>query len=158
MRFDKFKVKNSEAFVNHVITANLLGRDHRLSSWDYDSMFTNIPFQFAKRIIIENYDAISEETFVPVELFIDAISLLIEDSCYFVFKDEIYKQLEGLTMGGRLSQMLADICTNYATMKAIEKINVDDISFLFKYADDFSGAMSLDVIKLFESELTKPMV
>lgn len=155
--FDDFKVKNSEEFVNKYSGIRLRGQDHRLSSWDYDSMFTNIPFPFVKRIISENYEVVSKETSVPVDLFIESISFLIEHSCYFLFDGEVYRQAKGLTMGNMLSQMLAEIATNYATKRAIQKIDTQDISFLGKYVDDFGGAMKQSVITTFEEELTSVM-
>lgn len=77
IKFDDFKIKNSEEFVKKYAGTKLHGQDHRLSSWDYDSMFTNVPYPFVKRIIVENYEVISKETSVPANLFIEAISFLM---------------------------------------------------------------------------------
>lgn len=79
-------------------------------------MFTNIPFYFTKKILVEHYDVIARETCVPIDLFIELVSLLVEDSSYFTYKSEIYRQTKGLTMGNRLSKMLAEITTNYLTI------------------------------------------
>lgn len=129
--FDDFKVKNSEGFVRLISNKNLKAQDHRLSSWDFDSMFTNIPFPFVKRIIVDYYDEISKETSVPVELFVEAVSFLIEFSCYFLFDGEIYRQTKGLTMGNILSQILADIATNYATKRAVGRKSRNGEYFFF---------------------------
>lgn len=56
-------------------------------------------------------------------------------------------------MGNRLSQILADICTNYATKKALQCFDPQDVSFVVKYVDDFVGAMREDLIQKFEIEL-----
>ncbi len=120
-------------------------------------MFTNVPFKFVKEIIFNNYDAIAEETSVPVGLFMEALQFLIEESCFFIFNGEIYKQLKGLTMGNTLSQMLADIGTNYITMEAVDNTNGNDISYLFKYIDDFSGLILESIAVSFENELTGPI-
>lgn len=153
--FNDFKVKNSEGFVKTISSEKLKSEDHRLAAWDYDAMFTNIPFQFVKQIIIYYYCEVSKETSVPVKLFVEAVSFLIEFSCYFVFDDEIYRQTKCLTMGNMLSQMLADIATNYATKRAVDKVGMENISFLGKYVDDFAGAMKESHISVFENELTK---
>lgn len=115
--FDEFNVHNSEDFVHLLNGSTLNGNNQRLSNWDYESMFTNIPFPFAKRIIIENYSIVERETTVPVDLFIEAVSFLIEYSCYFIYDSHVYRQTKGLTMGNRLSQILADMCTNLCNQR-----------------------------------------
>lgn len=51
----------------------------RLVTWDYSSMFTNIPFEDAKLIIRKFYFLIRDATSVPVDIFIDLLSFLIDD-------------------------------------------------------------------------------
>lgn len=119
-------------------------------------MFTNVPvpFPFAKSIISDNYNVIAMETTVPVELFLEAVSFLVDISCYFTFGGEVFRQTKGLTMGNRISQILADISTNYATKLALDSMEKEDISFVKKSVDDFAGAMKEDVIERFEEVLT----
>lgn len=71
-------------------------QDHRLVTWDYSSMFTNIPFNVAKSIIKKFYDLIQSETSVPVDLFMEILSFLVDGIGYFTYKNKIYKQNRGV--------------------------------------------------------------
>lgn len=84
-------------------------------------MFTNIPFQKTKDIIRKYYHLIEKETSVPVDLFLKALTLLIEECAFFTFKDEIYLQMEGLAMGNSLGQILAEITTCFFLNEALSQ-------------------------------------
>lgn len=73
---------------------------------------------------------------VPVDVFLNAISFLIEDAAYFSYNCKIYRQCSGLTMGNSLSQILAEIVTSYALINATTKLDEDNVSFIYKYVDD----------------------
>jgi len=146
-------VKDSETFVNEFNERCLKGLDHRLATWDYESMFTNINLSHAMQIVRENYAVIAEETSVPIDLFMEAISFFMVHCSYFTFKGEIYRQCKGLPMGVILSQVLAEISTNNAAVKTLKSLNENDVSFIKKYVDDFIGAMNPDVMQFFENEL-----
>lgn len=67
-------------------------------------MFTNIPLNEAITIIRKYYFLIQEETNVPVDLFIDVLIFLVNETAFFTYDDNIiYKQNKGMTMGNRLS-------------------------------------------------------
>lgn len=102
-------------------------------------MFTNTPFEHSKKIITDNYDVIIEETCVPSDIFLFAVSFIVEDCSFFTFQDKIYRQSFGLTMGNSLSQVLADVSTNHALTETLLQMKDDDISFVFKYVDTSLG-------------------
>lgn len=152
--FDQVKVIGSEEFVARIRETKLVPESHKLTNWDYVSMFTNIPFYYTKNIIKENYEVIAKVTEVPVELFIETITFLVEDSSYFTYGNAVYRQTKGLTMGNRLSKMLAEITTNYLTMKALKSIEKQDITFLYKYVDDLVGALEPKIFNFVEKTIT----
>lgn len=82
--------------------------------------------------------------------FMDALSFLVEEVAFFIYDGRLYKQIKGLAMGNKLSQCLADIVTGFAIMEMKEMFEEDKLLFLFKYLDDRSGAMDVDVINNFE--------
>lgn len=126
---------------------------------DYDSMFTNIPFNHTKMVIKKSFYLIEEETCVSLELFLDAVSFIVVDCSYFLYDGTIYRQSKGLPMGSCLSSVMADISTNYAMTSTLNCINPDDVSFLFKFVDDFIGAMNPEIFDEFcrtlESQIPK---
>lgn len=152
--FDTVKVINSEEFVRRLGKVKTLPVTHKLANWDYASMFTHVPFPFVKKIIRENYAVVSRTTCVPVDLFIEAITLVVEDSSYFTYKGQIYRQTKCLTMGNRLSKMLAEIGTNYLTVNALKDIGMTSITFLYKFVDDLAGALDRKLFAYIENQIT----
>lgn len=152
--FSKVKVNSSEEFIEQIKEIESVPQIHKLSNWDYVSMFTNIPFQLTKKIITEHYGEIQKTTCVPVHLFLQLVSLLVEDSSYFTYKGQIYRQTKGLTMGNQLSKMLAEITTNFLSMKAIGLVEKQDITFLYKFVDDLAGAVDPKIFEMFEQVIT----
>lgn len=109
---------------------------HKLATFDFDSMFTNIPFQRTKEIIKKYYHLIEKETTMPVEIFLEALTFLVEETAFFTYGNVIYLQTEGLAMGNSLSQMLAEITTSHCLNEALSSFKEGEISFLYKYVDD----------------------
>lgn len=116
-------------------------------------MFTNTPFEFAKWILRKFYYLIQRETSVPVELFIEFLTFLVDDMAYFTYKDGIYTQNRGLAMGNSLSQCLAEIVTSFIIYMALLQIDKNKITFLVKFLNDIGGAMDIETISTFESYL-----
>lgn len=149
VQFDEVKIKSSyELFIS--IADVQLPPGYKLSTWDFSSMFTNIPFDIAKSIIREFYLLIERETTVPVDLFIEVLDFLVNDIAFFTYRDRIYKQIRGLAMGNCLSQILAEIVTSFAMLNAKRQIGENEFSFLVKFVDDICGAMKVEAAKKFE--------
>lgn len=145
-RFSIHNVINSHDLykkINHL----LISKNHALVTWDYDSMFTNIPFYDVKTIIRGYYHLISPHTSVPVDVFLQAISFFIEGNAYFTYDDVIYRQIKGLSMGNNLSQILAEIFTNYALLKAINSIPEGKLIFIYKFTDDIISCIDDDYVQ-----------
>lgn len=152
--FGKVKVIGSEEFVKKIKEIRVLPESHKLTNWDYVSMFTNIPFNLTKKIIAEYYGVVAKVTCVPAEFFIEIVALLVEDSSYFTYKTEVYRQAKGLPMGNRLSKMLAEIMTNYLTLKGLDSMKKEDCTFLYKFVDDLAGALDPKSFAMFEKAIT----
>lgn len=126
-----------------------------LATFDYDNMFTNIPFHEAKKVIEMNYHLIENVTSVPNEVFIRALSFFIEDNAYFSYNGVYYRQCKGLTMGNNLSQIIAEIFTNYALQIAFESAPNSKIFFLRKFVDDIFTCADIGYIEKFKSDVSK---
>lgn len=99
-------------------------------------MFTNIDVTMAASIIEEYYYVIAATTTVPLHTFMRCLEFYTTDAAFFTFLGTIYHQSKGLAMGNRLAQILAEIRTNYALLKALAEIDAYTMSFLYKYVDD----------------------
>lgn len=152
----KHQVKSSKELFDKIEGVKIRDK-HVLSTWDFDNMFTNIPCQLVKDVIREYYYLVQGETTLPMEEFLIALTFLIEDCAFFVFEGVIYLQVEGLSMGNRLSQVLAEIVTSYFLNRAILKCGENVIDFVYKYVDDIISALDeshiLYVQSLIEEEL-----
>lgn len=135
------RIKSADELFRNV-NDKVLDKDHVLVTWDYDNMFTNIPFDETKMIIRKYYYLIEKNTSVPVEEFLNALSFIIEECAFFSFNDKMYMQAEGLAMGNSLSQVLAEITTSYFLNKALLQFDKSEISFIYKYVDDIIGAIN----------------
>lgn len=154
-KFEGPKVKNSEEFTLKISDSGPLPPDHKLATFDYESMFTNVQLSYPLETIRMYYYMISQETTMPMNLFMESLIFLIESSSYFICETSIYKQEKGLTMGNDLSQMLADIATNRATTIVITSMNSREIFFVHKYVDDFIGAMTREGFIQFKKRMER---
>lgn len=153
----EFQLKNGMD-LSQRIDKYRLNQKHVLVTWDYDNMFTNIPFGTTKKIIREFYYLIEKETSMPVDVFLEAISFLIEGCSYFSYENEIYRQIKGLSMGNSLSQILAEITTSYFLKNASAKFKNGEISLLFKYVDDIFGAIDSEFVNDVQEEISSQQV
>lgn len=135
------QMRSARQLFNKLDGSRLKEKGHVLVTWDFDSMFTNIPFQKTKDIIRERYHLIQARTSVPVDVFLEALSFLVEDCAFFSFRNEIYLQTEGLSMGNSLSQVLAEITTSHLLSEALSGFRNNEISFIYKYVDDIIGGV-----------------
>lgn len=145
-RIGRHQIRNANELFEKLDGKKLNGTNHVLVTFDFDSMFTNIPFQTTKGIIEKLYYLIEDETSMPVNVFIEALSFIIEESPFFTFEGEVYLQSEGLAMGNSLSQVLAEITTSYLMNEALAGFG-KEISFIFKYVDDLIGAMDENILE-----------
>ena len=111
---NQFTVKNSLDFVNFIWDTN--GSNNLvMASFDITSLFTNLP-------IIETINIILNLTFndnryfhgFTKEQFTKLLNLTLLD-LYFIFNKQLYKQIDGLSMGSPIAPVLANLF--YATMK-----------------------------------------
>lgn len=59
------------------------------------------------------YHLIEYETTMSVEVFLEILTLMVQDIGFFSYQGVIYLQTEGLSMGNTLSQVLAEIATSF---------------------------------------------
>lgn len=116
-------------------------RDHKLSSFDYVSMFINVDVKVTIDIVLQYYHCISDITDIPPDVFVRCLKFYTSDSTFFVFRGVIYKQIKSLAMGNRNAQVMAEIKANYALRMVLRMFNVSLISFFYKYVDDILSAI-----------------
>ena len=86
------------------------------------SLFTNVPLKKTVNIILKR---IYNEKQIPTSLPKRSLKNLMLDTCQktaFSFNNKIYQQLDGVSMGGSLGSVLANI-----VMTECEKVIVDKL-------------------------------
>lgn len=151
----KHQVKNAHQLFERLNGKILQMKDHVLVTWDFDSMFTNIPFQKTKEIVRRYYHLIQRETTMPVEVFLECLNMLVEEFGFFTYEGRLYLQTEGLSMGNSLSQILAEITTSYFLNGALTDFKDEEISFIFKFVDDIVGGVKRTCLDAVQKSIEK---
>lgn len=153
--FDDVKVKNSIHFVTMLRRSRKIRPDQRIVTWDYESMFTNVDVSYPKEAIMSKYHVIRRETTMPCDVFMKLLDFVLRSSSFFINEDDIYQQVKGLTMGNELSQVLADIATNRATINVRSSLDPRDLPFITKYIDDFFAIATPGGMEQFEERMAR---
>ncbi|XP_055714230.1 uncharacterized protein LOC129808475 [Phlebotomus papatasi] len=126
-------VKNSEDLAKFV-SEQQLPRGYILISLDVVSLFTNVPIDLAIQEIGRRFGEIEQST----SLDCDELKKLVEfclTTGYFVYKENTYKQVDGVAMGSPISPIVADVVMQRA-LETIMENNPLRIAFVKKYVDD----------------------
>ena len=110
---------------------------YRFVSFDIESLFTNVPLTRTINIILKR---IYESKQIDTTLKKQTLKKLIKDCCSktpFSFGNEIYKQIDGVSMGSSLAPVLANIIlTEFEETVISNLINSGTIKFYKRYVDD----------------------
>src|SRR3978361_2132464 len=130
---NNYFIKNSFEFKNFIDTLNVPD-DHVLISLDDTSLYTNIPINLVEQIINEKWPLLENFTTLPKEEFQKALNFTLTTN-FFQFKNNFYKQLDGVAMGSPISSVIAQLVMEYAEEQIINSLDFN-ISFYKRYVDD----------------------
>lgn len=133
-----FHVKDSYDMKDFCDTAIIMDHDE-LVSFDAVNMYTSIPRDLVKQIVMEKHNEIMYEYGVAARNFENIFDFYMADCTVFTALDTIYKQKEGLPMGGSASTTLARIVMDRVITHLYNR--VDEISFIKVFVDDTMAAM-----------------
>lgn len=115
-----------------------------LVSFDVVSMYTSIPFELVKEIIMEKAGKFYEYFGIGKILLLKLIEHLLIDCMVFTALDKTYKQTDGLPMGSCASPVLArmvmDRVVEYLMLK------VPTITFIRVFVDDTVAAIDRNLV------------
>ena len=141
---NQFTVLNSSNFVKEVLTLEL-PREYILTSYDVESLFTNVPLDETLDIILEDYKP-SEFFDIRKDLVRKLFKFATSESC-FIFNNKLYSQIDGVTMGSSLGPIFANAFLCNREEKWLDdcpiefkpiyyRRYVDDTFLIFKCEDD----------------------
>ena len=132
---NKYSLLNSASLVPEILPQDV---DLYMVSFDVTSLFTNIPLQATVEIILEKIFIEENVLFHGLNRnnFKKLLEVAVQDT-YFLFNKEIFKQVDGVSMGSPLGPIMAN-----AFMCSLEEQMLDDCPlsyrplFYRRYVDD----------------------
>ena len=121
---NEYTLRDSFQAVSEIrsIPKELFLEGYRLVSFDVVSLFTNVPLTKTIKIIL---DRVFEEKLVATTLLKRTLKKLILDSCTktaFSFNNQLFGQIDGVSMGSALGPVLANII-----LSEFEKLIISDL-------------------------------
>ena len=106
-------------------------------SFDVVSLFTNVPLKRTLEVILRR---VYKEKQISTSLKKSTLKKLLIDTCTktaFTFNDKFYEQIDGVSMGGSLGPLLANIIMTEMEKNVVRKL-IDDgtIRFYTRFVDD----------------------
>lgn len=136
-------IVDSYEFVKFVDNVSIKG-DDILVSFDVVSMYTSIPFELVKDIIMSKAETFSNRFDIDVALLLRLIEFLLRDCMIFTALNKTYKQVDGLPMGSCMSPILARMVMDRVVGTLLMKI--PHISFIKVFVDDTIAAINRDFV------------
>lgn len=112
----------------------VLNDDEVLVSYDVVSMYTNIPRELAKDILMSGADRFYRAFGIGRRILEGIIDFLLYKCTIFTALGKTYKQLNGLPMGGSISTNLARLVMDAIINRTLQLTN--EISFVKVFVDD----------------------
>lgn len=128
------------------IDSTRININSQLVSFDVVSMYTNIPRDLTKNIIMKNHDKFYELFRIKREVLSDTLDFLLTNCVVFTTNKMVYKQMEGLPMGGCISTALARIIMDDVMNHLFATIPKEHISFIKIFVDDTIAAIHPDYV------------
>ena len=113
LSLNDYILKNSVEFVNSI--SNIPNADQLyMCSFDIQSLYTNVPVIETMNIIIDKLFTTANSLFngFNIKQFRNILDICFRNS-YFKFGNSVYQQLDGLSMGGPVSPVAANIFLNH---------------------------------------------
>lgn len=138
-------IKDSYEFVTFVNGVSI-GNDDILVSFDVVSMYTSIPFELVKDIIMSRADKFLKYFDIDDDLLLRLIEYLLKDCMIFSALGKNYRQIDGLPMGSCLSPILARMVMDRVIDDLLFK--VPQISFIRVFVDDSIASVGRNFVEM----------
>ena len=130
----EFTIDSTKDFVQK-IKSKKIQQDFEMISFDVASLFTSVPLDFTIELILKK---VYNEKLITTKLKREELKTLLElctKEMHFSFDGNIYRQVNGVTMGSPLGPVIANIFMVELEKKVIPTIN-DKVSLWYRYVDD----------------------
>ena len=151
---NEYTIKDSFDAVTRIknIPQELFDQGYIFVSFDVVSLFTNVPLQKTIDIILKK---VYVEKVINTTVKKNSMRKLIKNTCKktaFVFVNEIYEQIDGVSMGSPLAPVLPNIIMTELENTMIKNLFVTGkIKFYCRYVDDTLLLMKPEDIQLVQN-------
>ena len=156
----QFMINSTADFVSEINSYPLQGNEF-LVSYDVSSLFTNVPLQETINLVLEYVYSEHSLAKPPFSKKVFKSMLLLCSQSYFMYKDHLYQQIDGVGMGSPLAPSLANMFlanlenrllnAKFTTATRLSQTHpnlylryVDDIVAVFE--DEANAELFLDVL------------
>lgn len=139
-----FHVKDTYEMVEFLEIA-MIKEEDILVSFDVMSMYTNIPRKLAKEIIMRKQNEFYSVFGMGKRILTESLDFLLIESTFFTALGNIYRQNEGLPMGGCVSTTIARLVMDEVAKHLL--LHEPSISFIRIFVDDTMAAMRKDRVE-----------
>lgn len=132
---DKYLLRSTEEFIEKLkqIPCN---NSKTVVSFDVVSLYTNVPLTETIDIIIECLYSDENPNTIPIKKSIFRKLLLIATQGIFLYKDKLYKQVDGVTMGSPLGPTIANFFMGHLEEKIFSDSSNNLPCLYLRYIDD----------------------
>ncbi|XP_066920538.1 uncharacterized protein [Clytia hemisphaerica] len=130
---NSYIIRNTQDFPSILKEQETLSPNEEYVSYDVESLFTNIPVEDTITYILDEIYLRDKLPQIGKRFIVERLLLKLTTESTFIFNSKFYKQIDGCTMGGPLSVILADI---YMTKIENEIVRPLNPSFYYRYVDD----------------------
>lgn len=130
----QFNIRNSFELLEKLKTIRLDESD-LIVSFDIVSMFLTIPLELVYKSVRKRWLQISEVTTIPWDTMKGMLKFCLADTNYVQWNGKIYRQIDGLTIGGCASSIMADFVVTDIMQEVVQNCGYDP-KLMVKYVDD----------------------
>jgi len=136
-------LKSTDDFIDHLIQLPCLV-SHNMVSLDVVSLFTNVPLSETIELIINHLYADDNLNAVPFDKTVFRKLMYMLTQGLFMYKNKLYKQVDGCIMGSPLGPTLANFFLGCLEERLFSSCNNDLLSKLYlRYIDDVYACLTM---------------
>ena len=131
-----YMLKSTQEFLTKINEVKIEEGDYCVS-FDVKSLFTNIPLEETIKIVADYIFADNSRILVPMSKLIFTRLLRLATQGMFLYKNTLYQQIDGVSMGSCLAPTLANFFLAHLESKMLfKKIQPFHPKFYARYVDD----------------------
>ena len=145
---NKYRIKNSEEFVERIKNMPPLEEDDQIVSYDVVALYPSIPQEEALDLVhmkLSTDQSLGDKTEMTAKEVIELLKICVCNT-YFVFNGVLYGQVSGLAIGASCSGFMADIFMERIEVRALSTFT-NPPKFWCRFVDDaFANRKSIVAI------------